>query len=246
MSASLILDIALLAIAIFIILKYAFEGFLKSVLNFLRLALSVILAFALRNPIAELFNNWFMKGAIVNWVNSSILQANAGENPAVNFIKIYNETPIFYTNVLTHFGLDTATLDKQIAEANTEQGAQALAETIGTPIATMLSTILAVLVVFIVAMIALTIVVKLLNCITKISGIKLINRLLGIALGVAIAIVGIWGLSILIKTLVDMLGPMYPEVFNQELIDNSMVLGFIDSLGINSLVENVKQQIITK
>ena len=246
MSASLILDIALLVIAVAIILKYAFQGFLKSVLNFVRLVLSIILAFALRSPVAELFNNLFMKGAITNWVKTSILQANAGENPAVNFLKIYSDNPFFYNGILTHFGLDTTKLDKQMSGLDAEQSADALAETIGTPIATMLSTILAVLAIFIVSMLVLTIVIKLLNCLTKISGIKLINRLLGVALGGAIAILAVWGLSILIKTLVDMLGPMYPDVFNQDLINNSMVLGLLDKLGIASLIENVKQQIITK
>jgi hypothetical protein len=56
----------------------------------------------------------------------------------------------------------------------------------------------------------------------------------------------IWGLGVLVKTLVDMLGPMYPNVFNQDLIDNSMVLGMLEKLRINSLVENVKTQITNK
>ncbi len=245
MSASLILDIVLLLIALIIILKYTIEGFLKSVLNFARLVLSVILAVVLRNPIAELLNNLFMKNAIVNWVSASVLKNLAGENPTIDFVQIYKETPIFYTEVLSRFGLDTALVDSQMNSLSVETAPE-LAETVGTAIATMLSTVLAIILVFIVAMIVLTLVFKLLNCVTKISGIKLINRLLGVALGFAIAIAAIWGLGILIKTLVDMVGPMYPEILNQELIDNSMVLGLLDKLGVNSLVENVKNQITTK
>lgn len=245
MSASLILDIVFFVIAIFIILKYTIEGFLKSVLNFARLALSVVLAIVLRNPVAELLNKLFMKNAIVNWVNSSIIKSINGEKPTIDFLGIYKQTPAFYSQVLTRFGLDTALVDEQMNNLSAETAPE-LADTVGTAIATMISTIIAVLVVFIVAMLVFTLVFKLLNCVTKISGIKIVNRLLGVALGVAIALVAMWGLGVLAKTLVDMLGPMYPSIFNQELIDNSMVLGILEKLGINSLVENVKTQITNK
>ncbi len=242
MSASLILDIIFFVIALIIILKYTIEGFLKSVLNFARLALSVVLAIVLRNPVAELFNKLFMKGTVVNWVNGSILKSLNGEGSTIDFVGIYKQNPDFYTKVLARFGIDTVVLDEQM-ENLTVETAPELAETIGTAIATMLSTILAVLIVFILSMLILTLVFKLLNCVTKISGIKIVNRVLGVALGVAIALVALWGLGVLVKTLVDMLGPMYPSIFNQELIDNSMVLGMLDKLGVNSLVENVKTQI---
>jgi uncharacterized membrane protein required for colicin V production len=244
-SISLILDIVFLVIAIFIILKYTIDGFLKSVLNFARLALSVVLAIVLRNPVAELLNNLFMKKAIVNWVNGSILKHLNGEDPTIDFVGIHKQTPIFYSQVLSRFGLDTSSVDNQMNNLSAETAPE-LSEAIGTAVATMLSTIIAVIVVFIVAMLVFTLVFTLLNCVTKISGIKLINRLLGVALGVAIALAAIWGLGVLVKTLVDMLGPMYPNVFNQDLIDNSMVLGMLEKLRINSLVENVKTQITNK
>lgn len=245
MSASLILDIILLLIALIIILKYTFEGFLKSVLNFARLVLSVILAVVLRGPIAQLLNNLFMKNLIVNWVNDSILKSVSGEQTNIDFIRIYNETPKFYTDILSRFGLDTSYVNDHMNSVSAETAPE-LAEVVGTAIATMLSTILAVIAVFIVAMLVLTLVFKLLNCVTKISGIKLINRLLGVALGFAIAIFALWLLGILVNTLVAMVGPIYPQVFNQELIDNSMVLGLLENLGVSSLIENVKNQIITK
>ena len=245
MSASLILDIILLLIALIIILKYTFEGFLKSVLNFARLVLSVILAVVLRGPIAQLLNNLFMKNLIVNWVNDSILKSVSGEQTNIDFIRIYNDTPKFYTDILSRFGLDTSYVNDHMNSVSTETAPE-LAEAVGTAIATMLSTILAVIAVFIVAMLVLTLVFKLLNCVTKISGIKLINRLLGVALGFAIAIFALWLLGILVNTLVAMVGPIYPQVFNQELIDNSMVLGLLENLGVSSLIENVKNQIITK
>ena len=171
MSASLILDIVLLLIALFIIIKYTIEGFLKSVLNFARLILSVIFAIALRNPVAELFNKWFMKGAVANWVNSSVLKHLASENPPIDFIEIYKQNPVFYTKVLSKFGLDLDALENQIGDLSQDTAAT-VSETIANSIATMLSTILAVIAVFVVSMIVLTLVFKLLNCITKISGIK--------------------------------------------------------------------------
>ena len=236
--ASVVLDRVLFAFILMILIKYTIVGFLKSILNIVKLVASVVLAIVFRGSIAALFDKWFMKNAVVGWVNGSLTKSIQNESPTVDFVKIYKDTPQFYSHILSHFGIDNEKLDAQMRELSADNVSET-AETIGIPFANMLSTILAVIAIFIVSMIVLSIILGLFSkLITR--GIKLTDRLLGMALGMAISAVVVWGVGVLVKTLVDMLGPVYPAIFNQELIDKSMVLGMLDKLGINSLMSNIK------
>ena len=54
LSPSLIVDILLGVISVFIIIKYSIKGFLKTVLDIARLGLSVLLAVMFRGVVANL------------------------------------------------------------------------------------------------------------------------------------------------------------------------------------------------
>ena len=56
LSPSLIVDIVLAIISIFVIVKYSIKGFLKTILDIARLVLSVLLAVMFRGVIADLLN----------------------------------------------------------------------------------------------------------------------------------------------------------------------------------------------
>ncbi len=238
MAGSIILDIALVVIAAFIIFKYTVAGFIKSILNFAKVIVSVLLAILLRLPVANLICQMFMDSAIKGWVHSSFAQLLAGVDPTVNFIRLNSETPQFFQNVLTSFGLDYESFNEEVYNLS-EDNIGYLTEELGGSISRMLSTIIAVVVIFIVAMIALSVVVRLLNNLTKISGIRAINRLLGLGLGVAWAIVAIWTIGVGAQALVNMLSPLFPDVIDQSIIDDSMVLGMLEKAGINFLVNEL-------
>ena len=235
--ASLILDVVLFALILMILIKYTIVGFVKSALNLVKLVLSVILAVALRAPLAQLFDKWFMQSAVVGWVNTSLTKSLEGQNPTVDFVKIYNDTPQFYSSVLSNFGLDAGKLDAQMNSLGTEN-VQETAELIGAPFANLLSTILAVIAIFAASMIVLTIVVWLINKLLT-HGLKLANTLLGTALGLVVSAATVWGVGFVVGILINLLGPVYPNIFNQELVDKSMVLGMVEKLGINSLMNNI-------
>lgn len=242
MAGSLILDIALIAIAAFIIFKYTIAGFLKSVLDFVKVIASVLLAILFRLPIAHLLCGLFMDSAIKGWIYSTLSKTIAGSNPAVNFIRLNSDTPQFFENILTKFGFDNELFSKEI-EKLSEDNIDVLTEELGGAISLMLSSIVAVIVIFIVSIIVLSIVVKLLNNLTKISGIKALNKLLGLGLGVTIAIAAIWALGTGAQALVNMLSPLFPNVIDQSIIDDSMVLGFLEKVGINVLIKDLTTKI---
>ena len=71
MNFGIIVDIALLVIAIFIIIKFTIKGFFSSILDVCKLGLSAIIAYIVRMPLAKLFSSLFMKNAMKSVVKTS-------------------------------------------------------------------------------------------------------------------------------------------------------------------------------
>ena len=238
MAGSLILDIILVAVAAFIIFKYTIAGFLKSVLNFVKVIAAILLAVCFRLPVATIIDDAFMGSAIRGWVYTCLTKTISGADPVVNFIGLNSDTPQFFEKVLSKFGLDYEKFNSQIYELS-EDNIESLTEQLGGSISLMLSSIIAVIVIFIVSILLLSLVVRLLNNLTKISGIRALNKLLGLGLGAVIAIVAVWALGAGAQTLVNMLSPLFPDFIDQSIIDNSMVLGFLEKVGINIFVKDL-------
>ena len=93
-----------------------------------------------------------------------------------------------------------------------------------TLLAFILSTIIGFVVVFILAILVLSIVVKLLDKITRLPVINLANRILGALIGVLVAVMIAWVVSIIAGLLVNYVGPLVPDIFNDSLIEDSVVL----------------------
>ena len=241
MPASLILDIILAVVSIIIIIKHIIKGFLKSVLDIAKLVLSVVLAIVLRTSVAKLLDEWFMNSAITGWVKESLVDFLGGEVPSVDFVQIFKDTPEFYKTILTAFGLDYESFVQQI-EMISPENVDELANTIASPISMMLCSIIAVIVIFLVSLLILSLIVLLINLLTKIKTINVINRILGFVFGVVISGAVIWGVGFVLQAIVDMVGPMFPTVLNQDLIDNSMLLGGLDKLGLESLFTQASPQ----
>lgn len=238
MSPSLIVDIVLGIVCLIMICKYTAKGFLNTVLGIARLFASVVLAYAFRTPIAKMLNGMFMDEKIFNWVHSSIMERIGGGNATVDFIEIYHTAPDFYDKVLTLFGLNAEELDSGILNLNMSN-TEELARTISEPLANMISTVIAVIGVFIIAMIVLHFVVKLLNSITKIKLIGFINRLLGFGLGVVLSAFVVWAVGFGLEFAVNAFGPMYPDVFNEGLTENSMIINALKNMGLLDMFEGV-------
>ena len=243
MSPSLILDIALAAVCIFVIVKYSIKGFLKTILDIARLVLSVVFAIMFRGLVAKLLNDLFMYNSVYNWVHGSILKYLDGAEEKISFVKIFESYPDFYGKVLTNFGLNYEDLQAQMENIN-EATADSLSKMISEPLANMFSVLLSVLVIFIISMIVLHFLFKLINKITKIKGINIVNRILCVVLGATLSVIIVWGLSLIIEILVGTLGPMIPNVFNEDLVRNSMVINLLRELGLLNILENLKSQVM--
>lgn len=242
LSPSLIVDIVLAIISIFVIVKYSIKGFLKTILDIARLALSVLLAVMFRGVIADLLNKLFMTNSIHNWVYNSLTSKIGGISETVDFVQIYQNAPEFYSKVLASFDLNFEQFEEAINNLSAEN-VDNVTTMIAEPLANMLSTLIAVLAIFIVAMIILYFIVKLINNITKIKLIGVINRILGVGFGVLLASIIVWAISFLLQIAISTIGPMYPDVINSSLTENSMIINILKEAGLLDMFDGIKNQI---
>ena len=239
MSISLIIDIALCLISVILIIRYTCKGAVKSIFSYIKVFLAIGLAFALRNPVANLLNKMFMTDSITGWVRESLTATARGVEPdGLNIVELYQNTPSFFTNILSKFGIDLTDFDAAIAAlpGASEQQIEELSVNIGGSIALMLSTVIAVIVVFILALIILTVVINLLDKITKLPVLNLVNRLLGAAVGILISLTVIWAVSGIVTLLVSYVGPIAPDTINQDIIDNSVILKLLKDTKLTEII----------
>ncbi len=240
MSIGLIIDIVLCIITVVIIIRYTCTGAVKAVFSFAKTFVAILLAYFLRKPAALLLNKLFMERSITGWVHKSLLAASQGIEPdGVDFVKLYNEMPSFFTKILSGFGMDTEGMDAAFNALPTATEAEitAMSQNIGTSIAFMISTVIGFIVVFILAILLLSIAVNLLDKITRLPVINLANRLLGAAIGVLVSLLVIWVISVIAGLLVNYVGPLVPDVFTDSLIEGSFVLRTVKNA---NLMDNLK------
>ena len=245
MSASLILDIVFCALSLILIIRYTCKGAIKAIFSFFKTILAVVITAALRNPVAAFIDKLFMKDFIVGWVHNSLMAtANGTETEGVNFVKLYKDTPSFFTNILSKYGMDLNGFDAALEnlEGASEADVSVLSSNIGASISSLLSMLVGMVAVFALSMAILTIVINLLDKVSQLPGINFANRLLGAAIGAAISITIIFFVSSIINILVKYVGPIAPNTFNEALVSESIVLRALDDSGIMSLVEKLIQK----
>ena len=242
MSASLVLDIIFCVLSLVLIIRYACKGAVKSIFSFFKTILAVVIAIALRNPVAKFLDQLFMKEAAVSWVHKSLVATATGtETDGINFVKLYQDTPSFFTNILSKFGIDLNGLDtalKNIQYAS-ESDIASLADNIGSSISMLLSMLLAIVGLFVVSLIVLTITVNLLDKMSHLPGLNFVNRFLGAAIGAVIALTTIILASSIINIVVEYVGPIAPEILNDKLVSDSIVLRALKDSGIVDLIEKL-------
>ena len=219
MSATTIVDIVLAVIAAIIIIKFTVKGFVSSVLDTLKVIFAAAIAYLVRRPVAQLIDDWFMNEKMVGGVRESLLKSVNGNDSFINFVDLYKGFPSFFNNLLAKFGLgDVSNLEK--LDTNGEDLVDGLALEIGSAISMFLSTILAVIVMFLVSLIVLSILVKIFDALTNIPAIKVIDRILGFVLGLALAVIilhfGVLLLELLIKWTNGFGGQLTLESLNNE------------------------------
>lgn len=230
----IVIDIILLIMTAVFVVRHARLGFVKSVLNSLKALFAIGLAFLLRVPVAKLFDSLFMNKAVTQWVYESLLASANGTDPAFDLVTLYETCPMAYNGLLSTFGLDVEALEGQITnvEGIGDEVLVALSENIGSSISYMCSLAIALLVLFIISIIALTIVIAVLDVVTRLPVLNFLNRVLGAVIGVVWALLFAWGLG----TVLTVVSTFVPDVIGQNAITDSVVLGLLADINALNII----------
>ena len=243
MNISSIIDLALVLLTVILVIRYTIKGAVRSIFSFVKTFLAIFLAYSFRNPVAKLIDDMFMGNWARTWVYNSLhASAKGNEIDGIDFVALYEKTPKFFTNILSKFDIDLTDFDEAISSLPQASDAQieALADNIGSSVSLLLSMIIGMVVIFILSLLVLTFIVNIFDKVSKLPVLNFANRLLGAVIGLLISLMVIWAANGIITMLITFVGPMAPETFNEDIINNSYILSMLKD---TNLVELIKSYI---
>ena len=243
MNISSVIDIVLVILTVTLVIRYTIKGAVKSIFSFVKTFLAIAVAYLFRNPVAKLINEMFMGNWVRGWVYDSLYaSARGGEIKGINFVNVYEKTPKFFTNILSKFDMDLSGFDEAILSLPqaTDDQIGVLANNIGSSVSLLLSMILGMIVIFILSLLVLTFIINLFDKVTRLPVLNFVNRVLGAVIGLLISAMVIWAVNGVITMLITFVGPMAPNTFNEDIINNSYILSMLKD---TNLVELIKSYI---
>lgn len=240
MTVSLVFDIIIFAICAFIILKNAIRGFIKSFITFAKTILAFLLAYLFYAPVARFLSNKIFLGCARGWIYDAFCSTQIGEDQYALY-QLFDGIPEWFTNLTVSSGVEDWMIQQYFAseEPAPMWALNQMSNSLGEELSYLISAIIGFMLVFLVAEIFFTILGSLLNKIGKRPGLNFLNVLLGILIGVAISTITVWMISSAIIWLLDFGAKYYPDVFNKDLLNESMIIDFFEKFDIGAWIKGL-------
>lgn len=227
MAISLTFDIVICVICLFIIIKNAARGFVKSFVVFAKTILAFLVAYLLTAPVARLFTRLFFGNMSRNWVYKMLI-STVDETGSYAVYNLFSGMPQWFTNFIIRSGVDEETMNLYFVEQNSApiEVVEQIADSLGAQVALIISSIVAFLVVFVLSEIIFAILGALLNKAGKLPILNIVNVLLGAAIGAAISAVIAWLISTAIVYVFRFGANYYPNIFTESIIERTVIVEF--------------------
>ncbi|MDL2286949.1 CvpA family protein [Eubacteriales bacterium OttesenSCG-928-G02] len=191
MSALLdIIIVVIIGLTIFFAVK---NGFVKTVLSGASFLIAVIIAFSFVSPLKAAFMETKLAESVKETVNETLADMISEDKDDYDPNEL-KELPEFF-EMLEIFGIDKAEMEKKWdswRDSNTEKLRNDLVEYISEPIINVVVTIVAFLVLFLGSLILLKIVTYILDRVLMLPALKQANKLLGLVVGIVLALVKVY------------------------------------------------------
>ena len=217
-----ILDIIIVIIAVVTIYFAVKNGFVKTLLSASSFLLAVIITVVLLSPVKTAFMNTSAADNLRTRVESSIdeILVKNGIEDVEQLVE--KDSPSDFTQLLNKVGIGENELSTQFKQWKTEAGVdlrERLIDYLAEPVVNTVVTVAAVALLFFGSLILLKIATYVLDKVFTLPVLKTANKLLGVLLGVLLAIVRIYLFCIIIKLLlpygqtldIGMLSAINPE-----------------------------------
>lgn len=233
MSVSLVFDIIIFALCAFLIIKNAVRGFIKSFVTFAKTILAFVVAYVFCAPVANFLSDKIFLGCARGWIYDAFCSTQIGEDQYALY-QLFDGIPEWFTKITVNSGVENWMIEEYFAKENPAPmwALNQISNSLGDKLSYIISTAVAFLAIFLVAEIVFAIIGSLLNKIGKIPLFNVMNILLGACIGVLISSIFAWLISSAFVWMLDFGARYYPDVFNNELLSDSMVVEFFGKFDI--------------
>lgn len=178
----IVLDVILLAIVAFIIIRSVTKGFVASVLKLSRIIVAVLITVLLGGTVANLCAEWFVGAWFEGAFSSKFAEAAASGAEGVSFETLIDSLPVFLRNLLP-----IENLNEQYASLTGEatESARALGVMVENALTAVISNIFGYVITFVVALAVFSLVIWILDKFVELPILKQVNTALGFLWGVA-------------------------------------------------------------
>lgn len=182
MAFKIILDVVLLSLVIFIVIRAMVKGFVGSVFKLYKIVAVVLLTVLLGSTIADLCAEWFVSGWFDGTFASKFADFAASEADSVSFDSLMESLPAFFRNILPTERLQEQYLAFTGGATDT---ARDLGIAVDNALISIISNIIGYVITFIIAYLLLSLVAWILEKFVELPVLKQVDKVLGFLWGVA-------------------------------------------------------------
>lgn len=230
------LDIILIAAFIICIIVGFFKGFVKSVVSLVGNILALVIAFSFSASLGAYLNTNYIREPIQQWFINTVTTVPEGtdaEMEDVNFDALFADMPDFFVDAADFLGVNTEEMSAKYEELKTngiEQAKAAVVNAMTNPLSEAVSRVVAFIVIYIGCLIAIGILWLVAEMVTKIPGIKQLDKLGGLLLGVINGVLIVFVLSSVLNFSLTVYLNGHTFSDRQKMIDNTMVYKHIEQI----------------
>ncbi len=226
---SLAIDIILIAILGLCIWRGYKRGFIRSIMGIISFIIALLCAWNFYAPLSDFYNEKFIKNNISNQIYESINNIIVPGINSLELSELINNQPEVFRDIISRFKGDMNAV-KIIYDTQTGKDDSDIIKNISDFMASStsekLSDVLAFLTIYIIVFIIIRIIILIVDLIFKLPVLNLFNHVAGIVLGAVKGCAYIWLLCTLLIISIPLLSVIFPEIFNDKIIQSSFFVNF--------------------
>ena len=151
---------------------------------------------------------------------------------------MFTDMPDAFKQILDRYNVDDSQLSESIPPSSEapESAVDSLASAIAEPVAYAISSVSAFLLIFIASVAVLKLLTWLLDLLFQLPVLKTANTMLGLLVGVVIALFWAWILCPLSIVFIRAMASISPDLFNESVIEHSVILSFFEDNKIGDIL----------
>ena len=214
-------DVILASVIIACILTGRAKGFVAMIMKLAAFVLSGVGAFIFYSIPADMMYNSIFLPKLSEMIEDSIVSGSTG----MSLAEMFGTKPGFFVEILNRYS--TVAEVEGFYNSSQNVGVSDISSFMAMPVARAISNLLGFGIVFLTLLVILNLVGILLDKICRLPVIKGANKLLGTALGAVTGLFLAWVLAWVAGEALPYLVTAYPHVFNDRILDSSVVFRFL-------------------